>query len=408
MHIAHSAYTAQRETTSRFEASKKELPLKTKTTTTHRTEAIKKMLSEGGPESVLASKGRYSHTRTFAAGRDQRAILAFSPENKRVDGFVMNKDQQLVPIKPYDLPKELQQILNSDAFEAFLKDVHARLIQLHNGDFRLDIHQGLKGGVYSAVGDMDAIRAGLEREHGDNWVECTFIVKNQCSFPVLLKNYSLWGASFYPNHPKSAFLDDNDLNLSTMPPQAAGGFFAYRSGLPSHTTPDNKLRGIFSFLVDDCTVICGFCANSNGGTANHADRTIYSMNARIQIKAETGIINGTETPFNIGEFFNHSEYTIPGNERKYFFENTPETRRGSKIVVSYEYVCPTANRADFIFRFGELNAPVIPREIPFNNDNTLAPAVQNQQNRDINEIARQLAATIDAMQNMLNTIRQTP
>lgn len=237
MHIASNAYTANREATSHFEASKKELPLKTKTTTTHRTEAIKKMLSESGPESVLANKGKYSHTRTFAAGRDQRAVLAFSPANKRVDGFVMNKDQQLVPIKPYDLPKELQQILNSDAFEAFLNDVHARLIPLHNGDFRLDLHQGLKGGVYSADGDVGKVKEGLDNlSNTGNFLsgsyESKIIINNKCDYPIKCIHHGADTGFFWTDYPDKAFKGvyiGVDITLhDVIPPNTAGGIF-YRS-----------------------------------------------------------------------------------------------------------------------------------------------------------------------------------
>ncbi len=347
MQIAQRAYTAQREATSHSEASKKELPLKTKTTTTHRTETIKKMLSESGPESVLASKGRYSHTRTFAAGRDQRAVLAFSPENKRVDGFVVNKDHQLVPIKPYDLPKELQQILNSDAFEAFLNDVHARLIQLHNGDFRLDLHQGLKGGVHSEKGDINEIKEGLEKISSDAFGgrhESRVIIKNECEYPLKLKHYGQKDGFFANKYPKDAFKGKhNDKNNVIAPGQASGIFYNSNFGTPFGT------KGYISIDVQ---------ANGRNFTVLCAFRTAFQGNnqARIQIKASDGntnelgmvlgyAIDATGRVTNINELFDPVSDTHEGND---IYKESYETEQGA-FQINYRFDNKTKAHFYFIF-----------------------------------------------------------
>jgi hypothetical protein len=274
MQIAHNAYTAHREASSRFEASKKELPLKI--STTHRTEAIKKMFSEGGPESVLATKSEYSRMRTFAAGSGKQAVLAFSPQGKRVDGFVLNKEQQLVPIKPYDLPKELQQILNSDAFEAFLKDVHSRLVQLHNGDFRLDIHQSLKGGVYSKQRDSEHIKESLGNL-GTRKYQSRIILENECEYPLKLTHQDIRGGSFSPNYPWQAFEKEGD--DYKIPRGAAGGILCNgKRGIPKPT------EGYISLTIPtpgrNYTVICAF------GTG------FFGVNsAKIEIRCEDGNTN---------------------------------------------------------------------------------------------------------------------
>ncbi len=317
MHIAHNAYTAQREATSHFEASKKELPLKTKTTITHRTEAIKQMLSESGPESVLASKGRYSHTRTFAAGPDKRTILAFSPENKRVDGFVMNKDQQLIPVQPYDMPKELREILSSDAFEAFLKDVQARIVQLSNGDCRLIIQQGLKGGVYkagdlySSSGDIEKIKKTLktisEDERPGGYRESRIIIHNQCDYPLKLKHMGEGSGWFYTKV-KDAFQGDDQ----TIAPQAAGGIFyaSTNNWMPFGT------KGYISLNVETpgkhYVVVCAF---GTGCWINNA--------AKIEIRPgnEADDSESTGRVADMSALFSAADRCVgDGTETKKFFE----------------------------------------------------------------------------------------
>ncbi len=280
MHIISNVYTANRENTSRFEASQKKLPL---TITTDKTKAIKRMLSESGPESVLASKGEYSRMRTFVIGTDKRAVLAFSAENKRVDGFIMNnKDQQLIPVQSYDMPKELRDILSSDAFEAFLKDVQARIVQLSNGDCRLIIQQGLKGGVYkvgdlySSSGDIQKIKNTLktisvdERPGGTR--ESRIIIKNESCFPLKLKNEGAKTGYFYTKA-ADAFLGADH----TIAPGAAGGIF-YAStnnfmpfGTKGYITLDIETPG------RNYVTVCAF------GTGCWIDNA-----ARIEIRAGEG------------------------------------------------------------------------------------------------------------------------
>lgn len=340
MHIASHAYTANREATSHFEGSKKELSLNTKTTTTPRNETIKKMLSESGPESVLASKGKYSHTRTFAAGPAQRAVLAFSPANKRVDGFVINKDQQLIPIKPYDLPKELQQILTSDAFEAFLNDVHTRLIPLHNGDFRLDIHQGLKGGVHRKDGNIEDVKTYLENassKAGGGRHESRVIIKNECSYSLKLVHYHATSGSWADKqHPPSAF--DKD---STIKNNEAGGILCNSTfGTPFGT------KGYISVKITledkkNFTIICAFHTAFRGNNK-----------ATVQIRSSQNNIDSTGRVPYLDELFAECDIH-PGNT---IYKESEEASSEAALAVKYKFTNET--KAHFYFTFTNIETDI--------------------------------------------------
>lgn len=345
MHIISNVYTANRENTSCFEASQKELPL---TITTDRTKAIKRMLSESGPESVLASKGEYSRMRTFVIGTDKRAVLAFSAENKRVDGFIMNnKDQQLIPVQSYDMPKELREILNSDAFEAFLKDVQARIVQLSNGDCRLIIQQGLKGGVhntadlYSSSGDIEKIKRTLEtiskHESSGGLRESRIIIKNDSSFALKLKHTGEKSGYFYTKA-KEAFQGARQTILSG----AAGGIFyaSTNNGMPFGT------KGYISLEVEtvgrNYVVVCAF------GTGFGIDNA-----ARIEIRAGDGTqdelgriwghgVDATGRVTDMGDLFTDSDRNV-GSGTKCFFESC------RMFQVSCEF--DNERKAHFVFTF---------------------------------------------------------
>lgn len=337
---------ASRKHTSHFEGSKKELSLKT--TKLSGNENIKQTLSESGPENVLATKG-YTRTRTFAVGQAKRAVLAFSEEKQRVDGFVMNKDQQLVPIKPHDLPKELRQILNSEAFEAFLKDIHARLTELSNGDFRLDINQGLKGGVYSANGDTKEVKKKLgeiskNSKTGGGRHESRIIIKNECDYPLKIKHYGQKDGFFGSNYPKDAFTGEIEGKKNVIAPKAAAGiFYNSKFGTPFGT------KGYISIDVQ---------ANGRNFTVLCAFRTAFRGNnqARIQIKASDGntnelgmvmgyAIDATGRVTNMDELFDPVSDTHEGN---CMYKESYETEQGA-FQLTYRFNNETKAHFYFIF-----------------------------------------------------------